>query len=95
MRSAGEEKTCDNVMATAMRSAQVFTSAGTELATDNSQFTQTFASTLINNKNACVPIEKIVKTVTDAVANNNKQKPRFGQISGLVDEGGTFFFIAK
>jgi tetratricopeptide (TPR) repeat protein len=95
MRSSPEEKTCDNVMATAMRSAQVFTSAQRQLATDNSQFTQTFANTLLNNNNACVPIDKIVKTVTDAVAKDNQQKPKFGQISGLVDEGGTFFFIAK
>jgi tetratricopeptide (TPR) repeat protein len=95
MRSSPEEKTCDDVTATAMRSAQVFTSAQRELANDNSQFTQTFANTLLNNKNACVPIDKIVKTVSDAVANNNAQKPRFGKISGLVDDNGTFFFIAK
>jgi tetratricopeptide (TPR) repeat protein len=95
MRSSPEEKTCDNVLATSMRSAQVFTSAQRELANDKSQFTQTFANTLLNNKNACVPIDKIVKTVSDAVANNNAQKPKFGKISGLVDENGTFFFIAK
>jgi tetratricopeptide (TPR) repeat protein len=95
MRSSPEEKTCDDVMATGLRSAQVFTSAQRELAVDNSQFTQTFANTLLNNGNACLPIDKIVKTVTDAVANNNQQKPKFGKISGLVDENGTFFFIAK
>jgi hypothetical protein len=36
-----------------------------------------------------------VKTVTAAVSNNNQQKPKFGKIAGLVDENGTFFFIAK
>ncbi|HVN57631.1 MAG TPA: tetratricopeptide repeat protein [Bacteroidales bacterium] len=95
MRSANDEPTCDNVNATAMKSAQVFSSAGYELAVDNSQFTQTFANTLINNKNACIPIETIVKTVTAAVTNNNQQKPKFGKIAGLQDENGTFFFIAK
>jgi tetratricopeptide (TPR) repeat protein len=95
MRGGNEEPTCDNVQATAFKSAQVFTSAGYELAVDNSQFTATFANTLINNKNACIPIEKIVKTVTAAVANNNQQKPHFGKIAGLQDENGTFFFIAK
>jgi tetratricopeptide (TPR) repeat protein len=95
MRGATEAPTCDNVQAITFKSAQVFTSAGYELAVDNSQFTQTFANTLINNKNACIPIETIVKTVTAAVANNNQQKPHFGKIAGLQDENGTFFFIAK
>ena len=62
---------------------------------DNSQFTQTFANTLINNKNACIPIESVVKSVTAAVDNNKQQKPLFGRIAGLQDENGTFFFIAK
>jgi tetratricopeptide (TPR) repeat protein len=95
MRSANDEPTCDNVQATSMKSAQVFSSAGYELAVDNSQFTQTFANTLINNKNACIPIETVVKSVTNAVANSNQQKPKFGKIAGLTDENGTFFFIAK
>jgi hypothetical protein len=95
MRGGNEEPTCDNVQATAFKSAQVFTSAGYELAVDNSQFTQTFANTIINNKNACIPIETIVKSVTAAVANSNQQKPHFGKIQGLQDENGTFFFIAK
>jgi tetratricopeptide (TPR) repeat protein len=95
MRSANDEPTCDNVKASTFKSAQVFSSAGYELAVDNSQFTQTFANTLINNKNACVPIETIVKTVSAAVANSNQQKPQFGKIAGLQDENGTFFFIAK
>jgi len=95
MRGGNEEPTCDNVQASSFKSAQVFTSAGYELAVDNSQFTQTFANTLINNKNACIPIETVVKSVTAAVANNNQQKPHFGKIQGLQDENGTFFFIAK
>lgn len=95
MRSTNDEPTCDNVQASTFKSAQVFSSAGYELATDVSQFTQTFANTLINNKNACIPIETVVKSVSAAVANNNQQKPKFGKIAGLQDENGTFFFIAK
>ncbi len=95
MRAIGEEPTCDNVKATAFKSAQVFSSAGYELAVDNSQFSSTFANTLINNRNACIPIESIVKTVTAAVANKIQQKPKFGKIAGLPDENGTFFFIAR
>ncbi len=95
MRSSNEEPTCDDYQATAFKSAQVFSSAGYELAVDQSQFTQTFANTLINNQNACIPIETIVRTVSAAVTNTNQQKPKFGKIAGLQDENGTFFFIAK
>ncbi|HUX95900.1 MAG TPA: caspase family protein [Bacteroidales bacterium] len=95
MRSAAEEPTCDNSLVAGAKSAQVFSSAGYELAVDNSKFTSTFANTLLNNKNACMPIESIVKSVTAAVATETGQKPKFGKIQGLEDMNGTFFFIAK
>jgi len=95
MRSAGDDPTCDNSIVAGAKSAQVFSSAGYELAVDNSKFTATFANTLMNNKNACIPIETIVKSVTAAVATESGQKPKFGKIQGLEDMNGTFFFIAK
>ena len=95
MRSVPEERSCDDWKATRFKSSQVFSSAGYELAVDNSQFTRTFANTLLNNPDACIPIESIVKKVTKAVVQNNQQKPQFGKIAGLEDEDGTFFFIAK
>ncbi len=96
-RSAKESPTCDNAQIAGARSAQVFTSAGTELAVDNSKFTATFANILMNNKNACIPIETIVKSVTAAVETGKGQKPKFGTIQGLeqMDMNGTFFFITK
>jgi tetratricopeptide (TPR) repeat protein len=96
-RSANESPTCDNRVATSSKSAQVFSSAGYELAVDNSKFAATFASTLLNNKNACIPIESIVKSVTAAVSTDKGQKPKFGRIQGLEDMNmlGTFFFITK
>ena len=94
-RSANEAPTCDNARVAGAKSAQVFSSAGYELAVDNSKFTATFANTLINNRNACIPIETIVKSVTAAVATDNRQKPKFGRIQGLEDMLGTFFFITK
>ncbi len=96
-RSANDAPTCDNARIAGAKSAQVFTSAGYELAVDNSKFTATFANTLINNKNACIPIETIVKSVTAAVTTGNGQKPKFGRIQGLeqMDMLGTFFFITK
>ena len=94
-RSANEAPTCDNTLVAGAKSAQVFSSAGYELAVDNSKFAATFANTLMNNKNACIPIETIVKSVTAAVATVSGQKPKFGKIQGLDDMNGTFFFMAK
>ena len=95
MRSANDEPKCDNRIVAGAKSAQVFSSAGYELAVDNSKFTTTFANTLMNNKNACIPIETVVKSVTSAVSTETGQKPKFGKIQGLEDMNGTFFFIAK
>ena len=95
MRGGDDEKKCDNWELTKAKSSQVFTSAGYELASDNSQFTKTFVSCLNNNVDMCLPIEKIVKKVTTAVAGAGNQAPKFGKIKDLEDEGGTYFFIKK
>jgi hypothetical protein len=93
MRAAIKERSCDDWQATRLKSSQVFSSAGYELAQDNSQFTKTFANLLASNPNACIPIESIVLKINST--SNNQQKPKFGKIAGLTDEDGTFFFIAK
>jgi hypothetical protein len=95
MRSSIEAPSCDNKAVAGAKSAQVFTSAGFEKTLDNSKFATTFANTLLNNRNTCIPIETIVKSVTAAVASESGQKPKFGKVQGLEDENGTFFFIAK
>lgn len=96
MRSELTERSCNDVTATKFKSSQVLSSAGYELASDQSQFTKTFASSLTYNSNDCIPIESIVIKVTEAVRNNAaNQTPKFGKINGLEDENGTFFFIRK
>jgi hypothetical protein len=95
MRGASEAKSCDDWAATRLKSSQVFSSAGYELAVDNSILTKTFANVLQNNPNACIPIESIVQKVTTAVTKDNQQKPQFGKIAGLQDEDGTFFFMTR
>ena len=97
MRSELKVRSCDDWQATQFKSSQVFASAerSNELAVDDSQFARTFASALGNNPNACMPIEEIVSKVAQSVEYNNRQKPRFGKITGLKDEDGTFFFISK
>lgn len=93
--SNDKKKSCDDWQSTQFKSSQVFSSAGYELAVDDSQFTRTFAAALSNNPNACIPIDDIVSKVSTAVKSNNQQAPKFGKITGLKDEDGTFFFVAK
>lgn len=96
MRSAPTIKSCSDWRATQNKSAQVFMSAERQLASDDSEFTRTFARTLDGNPEACIPIEEIVMNVSVAFTNSEKQKPKFGQITGLEHhEEATFFFIAK
>jgi hypothetical protein len=95
VRYSNESPTCDNAIIAGAKSAQVFSSAGYEQALDNSGFTSAFANTLLNNQNPCIPIETIVKSVTNAIATEGGQKPKFGKIQGLEDMNGTFFFIVK
>jgi tetratricopeptide (TPR) repeat protein len=93
----GEPKTvdCNSWELTRLKSAQVLTSSDKEKSSDNSIFTKTFANILNNNPDRCIPIEKISEKVIPVVEQNQKQKPKFGYISGLEDENGTFFFIKK
>lgn len=95
MRSGIKDWDCNDYRATSFKSSQVFSSAGYELALDDSQFTRTFANSLSSNPDECISIESIVLKVTSAVVNRNQQKPQFGKIDGLEDEDGTFFFIPK
>lgn len=96
MRSDLTIKSCSDWMATQNKSAQVFMSAEYELASDDSEFTRTFARTLERNPGACIPIEEIFLNVEVALENAGKQAPKLGQITGLGhNENATFFFIAK
>jgi len=95
MRETPKERNCNDWEAVKLKSSQVFSSAGYEVAADNSQFTRTFANTLSNNPDACLPIESIVEKVTQAVSQSYQQTPQFGKITGLEDEDGTFFFMRK
>ncbi len=95
MRNELTERSCNDATATKFKSSQVFTSAGYELAIDDSQFTRTFANSLNYNTNSCMPIESIVIKVKRAVSQSRNQTPKFGKIKGLGDENGTFFFMKK
>ncbi len=94
MRDVSAEKECDSD-ASIRKSSQVFASSGYDLASNNSQFTQTFAKTLSNNGSSCIPVEKVVAEVTKMVIIKNRKRPKFGVIPGFEHKGGTFFFIKK
>lgn len=91
----GQERRCDDGEDSSRKSSQVLSSAGYELAVDDSEFTKTFAAMLQSNGDHCISIDKIANSVSDAVRGKNKQTPKFGKISGFEDENGTFFFIKK
>ncbi len=95
MRDVPKDRNCNNRESVKSKSSQVFSSAGYEMAVDNSLFTKIFATTLMDNTDACLPIETIADRVTKTVSQDSQQKPLFGKITGLDDEGGTFFFISK
>ncbi len=95
MRGSGK-KVCDDWKATTLNSSQALTSAGLELASDESIFTKTFVNILNGNKNKCIPIQDFVAPITSAVTANQQQKPKFGPIKGLNhNPNGTFFFIRR
>jgi len=79
MRSIHKKRDCSNWKDTRAKSAQVFSSAGNELAVDQSQFTESFANTLVNNPNTCLPIEDIVSKVTLSVTKAGRQQPKIGR----------------
>jgi len=90
-----KKRECGDYSPTKFKSSQVFSSAGYELAADNSPFTKTFAKSLDYNTNSCIAIDNIVISVTESLGQGTKQTPKFGKIAGLEDEDGTFFFMKK
>lgn len=84
---------CDNSDTWNNKSAQVLSSAGYELASDNSQFTKTFSAILDANHQPCLTIGEIANKVGAVVEKTGSQSPKFGTIKGLPDEKGAFVFF--
>ena len=95
MRSIPQNRHCDEITVTKHSSSQTIVSSGYEFAPEPSVFTRTFAALLTHNINPCLPVENIVNQLIMATSRNNQPMPRFGKITGMQDEGGTFFFIKK
>ncbi len=95
MRSLPTDRDCNNAKSTKFKSSQVFTSTREAVANGDSQFTKSFANSLIFNSKSCIPIEQIVNKVSGELLKTSNKRPKFGKISGFGDENGSFIFIKK
>ncbi len=90
--------TCNNPIYYQNKTAQVLTSSGYELASDNSEFAKNIARQLNNSKSCGASVDGIFLNLLD-IARNSKgkiQTPKFGQILGAGHvRPSTFFFIRK
>lgn len=91
-RSEAEIKSCNDWEMTRLRSSQVLSASGYQQAAGQSPLSQTFAQLLLQQPNACMPIEKVVFEMRDESSLGGKI-PRLGVISGMGHENGTFFFM--
>ena len=95
MRSIPVEPNCDQADQAKRNSYQVFSASGYDLATEESLFSSTFATALNDNPKRCIPVQSLVKKITIALMKNHQDRPQFGHIAGLKNEGGTFLFYKK
>jgi tetratricopeptide (TPR) repeat protein len=95
MRDINVNRNCGEWEATKLKSAQVISSTTLDLNDDKSVFTKSFVDALKGTNEKCISIEKISEKVSVSAKQNQKPKPKLGNIQGLQDENGTFFFIKK
>jgi tetratricopeptide (TPR) repeat protein len=95
MRDTQRPKECGDYQASKLKSAQVLSAAEPERNNESSLLSKTFANTLKGTKDKCISIDNISDRVSSAAKQNQKQKPKFGNIQDLSDENGTFFFMKK
>jgi hypothetical protein len=95
MRDINANRNCGEWESTKLKSAQVISSTTLDLNDDKSVFTKSFVDALKGVNENCISIEKISEKVSATAKQNQKPKPKLGNIQGLQDENGTFFFIKK
>lgn len=95
MRDTDRPKECGDYQASKLKSAQVLSAAEPERSNESSLLSKTFANSLKATKDKCISIDNISEKVNTAAKQNQKQKPKFGNIQDLSDENGTFFFMRK
>lgn len=85
-------------MASEKPSRQCFTSGSEEQKVDDenvqghSPFAYYFRDSLLRNKKEAMPVSSLVKDVKLAMERNTSQKPGFGPLLSMGDQGGEFYF---
>ncbi len=90
--------TCNNPLYYKYKTAQVLTSSGYELASDNSEFAKNIAKQLNDSKTCGASVDGIFLNLLAIAKNSNGkiQTPKFGQILGAGHvKPSTFFFIRQ
>ncbi len=95
MRSIPVEPDCAQAGQAKRNSYQVLSALGYDLASSESLFSRAFATALADNTRKCIPVQTIARKVTVAMIKNHQDRPQFGNIAGLKNEGGTFLFYKK
>jgi tetratricopeptide (TPR) repeat protein len=95
MRDIGKPRECGNWETTRLRSAQVFSSTNLDLNDDKSAFAKSFVNILNGVNDKCISIDKVSEKVSQLAKSSQSVKPKLGNIQGLKDENGTFYFIRK
>lgn len=91
-RSDLEIKRCEDWEATQLRSSQVLSASGYELASGNSPLSSNFVDLLQQSQDACIPVEALVLKMREQNTGPGSV-PKLGIISGFGHENGTFFFV--
>jgi tetratricopeptide (TPR) repeat protein len=76
-------------------SAYVFSSTTNEKASDNSVFCETFADVLNSSTEECVPMSKIVKSVSAVVEKRQSQRCKYGKIKDIEINNSNFYFLKR
>lgn len=76
-------------------SRKAITSGTLKTVPNQSVFFKYLIKRLEENKNKYLPVNKLFNDIEDAVINNSANKPQYGTIHGIGDEGGDFVFIKK
>lgn len=95
MRDTQTPRDCGDYEVLKLKSAQVLSAADVEKKNESSILCKTFSQTLKSTKDRCISIDNISAKINVAAKENQKQKPKFGNIKDLNDENGTFYFMRK
>lgn len=87
-----EIKRCEDWEATQLRSSQVLSASGYELASGNSPLSSNFVDLLQQSQDDCIPVEALVLKMREQNTGVGAV-PKLGIISGFGHENGTFFFV--